>query len=154
MAVMAQSNHMVFAKVGTKEENLSPLTGFNINFMDRQALKLLEDSITDLKVILPTLLSTVIRIREQCQMCCSMDCSNRQEKCDCDQQFDEYIKELGLYVIRADVLRDKAKCTAQLVSCTFQPGYEKYLEKVMANMHIALGFTELRKRRSLERCRI
>ena len=42
---------MVFAKVGTKEENLSPLTGFNINFMDRQALKLLEDSITDLQVI-------------------------------------------------------------------------------------------------------
>jgi hypothetical protein len=153
MVGMGQSNHMVFAKVGTKEENLSPLTGFNINFMDHQALKLLEDSITDLQVIMPTLLSTVIRIREQCQMCCNMDCSNRQEKCDCDQQFDEYIKELGLYVIRADVLRDKAKCTVQLVSCEFQSGYDKYLEKVMVNMHIALGFTELPKRGSLERCR-
>lgn len=92
---------------------------FNINFMDRQALRLLEDSITDLQIILATCLSTVVRIREQCQTCCNINCSNKEKKCNCNQglqQFFEYIKELELYVMRADVLRDKAKCTTQLVS--------------------------------------
>lgn len=114
-----QSNKIVFARVGTREKHLSPVMDFNINFMDRQALKLLEDSITDLQIILPTCLSTVVRIREQCQKCCNMNYSNTKKKCNCDQvlvQFDEHIKELELYVMRVDVLRDKAKCIAQLLS--------------------------------------
>ena len=118
--------------------------------MDRQTLKLIEDSITDLQVIFPTCLSTVIRIREQCQMYCKIDCSNT-DKCNCDQnlhQFDEYIRELELYVMRADVLRDKAKCTTQLVSYYFR---FRYNSAWMINMYLALGFTELRKRCSLER---
>jgi hypothetical protein len=117
----------VFARVGTREKHLSPVMDFNINFMDRQALKLLEDSITDLQIILPTCLSTVVRIREQCQKCCNMNYSNTKKKCNCDQvlvQFDEHIKELEMYVMRVDVLRDKAKCTAQLVRYFFLDEYE------------------------------
>ena len=131
-SIFGQSNRIAFAKVGPK--HLAPVVGYDINFMDRQTLKLIEDSVTDLQVIFPTCLSTVIRIREQCQMYCKIDCLNR-DKCNCDQnlhQFDEYIKELELYVMRADVLRDKAKCTTELVSYYFR---FQYNSTWMVNMY-------------------
>jgi len=110
---------MVFAKLDSKGEETSPLTNLNINVMDRQALKLLEDSVTDLQLILLNLLSTITGIRSECYECCRIHCSSQEENCDCDRalrQFDEYIKEIENYVQRAVILRDKAKSTAQLLS--------------------------------------
>ena len=116
---MEQSDRVVLAKIGAEKENLSPLTDFNINFVDRQNLKLLEDSVIDLQIILSTMLSTVSRIRNQCRRCCERHCQKEQEVCDCDQiieEFDEYVKEAEMFVERAKILRDRAKSTAQLVS--------------------------------------
>ena len=111
---------MVFAGVDSKESNLSPLTNFNINFTDRQVLKLLEDSIIDLQVILPALLETTLCIREHCQTLCGQECAKEYESCDCEeilQLFNGHVNELELLCSRARVLKDKAKSTAQLVSC-------------------------------------
>ncbi|KAF2185420.1 hypothetical protein K469DRAFT_707665 [Zopfia rhizophila CBS 207.26] len=115
----AQSDRVVFAKVGMKENNISSLADFNINFMDRQELKLLEDSVADLRIILPTLLNTVIQIRKQCQLGCSTYCVNTDHKWNCCwivDQFDGYIRELEMHVERAHVLKDKIRSTATLLS--------------------------------------
>lgn len=114
-----QSNRIVLAKVGTEKENLSPLTDFNINFIDRQTLKLLEDSVIDLQIILSTMLDTITGIRELCKKCCERYCGEGDEKSDYDQiieEFDENVKEVGMHVKRAEALRERANSTAQLVS--------------------------------------
>ncbi|EON60848.1 CMGC/CDK protein kinase [Coniosporium apollinis CBS 100218] len=117
-----QSNRMVFAKVGTEKEYLSPLTDFNINFIDRQTLKLLEDSVIDLEIILSTMLNTIVGIREHCRKCCERYCrEERKGDCDCDQiveEFDEHVKEVDLHVRRVKLLRERAKSTTQLEKST------------------------------------
>ncbi len=116
---MGQSDRVVLAKIGAEKENLSPLTDFSINFVDRQNLKVLEDSVIDLQVILPTMLSTIIRLCDQCKKYCERHCKNGEGKCDCDQiieAFDEYVKEVEMHVERAKALRERSKSTSQLVS--------------------------------------
>jgi hypothetical protein len=105
---------MVFTRLGSKE-----ITNLEINVTDSQALKLLDDSVTDLQVILPTLLSTVIGIRQECQLCCQIGCTKENSTGDCDRllkQFDQYVKELETCVQRTFVLRDKATSCAKLAS--------------------------------------
>jgi hypothetical protein len=107
----------VLADVGSEKENLSPLN-FTINFGDRQELKILEDSIIDLEVILPTMLSTIIRIREQCKKCNETVSLEEDEKCFLEQvmeEFDEYVREAEMLVKRAKTLKETARSTAQLV---------------------------------------
>jgi hypothetical protein len=118
-----KSNRMVFTRLGSKD-----LTNLEISVTDSQALKLLDDSVTDLQIILPTLLNTVIGIQLDCQLCCRMGCSNKGSTGDCDrllQQFGQYVKELETCVQRAGVLRDKATSCAKLVSCN--PFFFNYL---------------------------
>jgi hypothetical protein len=110
-----------------EKENLSPLTDFTINFIDRQNLKILEDYVIDLQAILPTLLCNIIGIREQCRKWCDRHNGKRSFECDCDQileEFDEYVKEVEGYVKRAEALKERAKSTTQLVS--FIPCYLVY----------------------------
>lgn len=93
-------------------------TNLGINIEDSQALKVLDNSITDLQVILPTLLSTVLAIQSECQLCCQMSCSNNGLTGDCARlsvQFDQHVRELETYVQRAHVLRDKATSCAKSV---------------------------------------
>lgn len=120
---VGQSDRIVFAKVGAERENFSPLTDFNINFIDRQTLKLLEDSVIDLQVIFSNMLNTVVGIREQCKKCCQRYCKEEREgDCDCDQvieELDEHVKEVEMHVKRVQLLRERAKSTAQLVSSFF-----------------------------------
>lgn len=114
---MAQSNFIVSAKVGAEKDHLSPLLDFKINFMDRQTIKILEDSVIDLQVIFPTLLDNINGIRSQCQKWCQEHHS--VDKCDCAQmiaEFNEHVREAEGNVKRADALREKAKSTTQLVS--------------------------------------
>lgn len=95
------------------------MTDFNVNFIDRQTLKILEDSIIDLQVILPTLLSTIIGIRDQCKKYCERHHGNKEFVCDCNQiidEFDEHAGEAEGYVERAKALKARAKSSAQLVS--------------------------------------
>ncbi|TVY92063.1 hypothetical protein LAWI1_G003448, partial [Lachnellula willkommii] len=111
-----QSDRIVIADVGSKKENLSPLD-FTINFGDRQELKIMEDSILDLDVILPTMLNTINRIQEQCEK------HNKRvggdEKCHLEEileEFDEYVREAEVLVQRAKILKETARSTAQLIS--------------------------------------
>lgn len=113
-----QSDNIVFAAVGTERENLSPLTDFNINFIDRQNLKILEDSVIDLQIILPTLLSTVIGIRDQCRRYIrgyNMDNDERSVVDFIMDEFDEYINVARGHLERAKILRERATAIAQLV---------------------------------------
>jgi hypothetical protein len=116
---MGQSDRIVLAKVGEEKENLSPVTDFKVNFVDRQNLKLLEDSVIDLQIILPTMLNTIVRLCDQCKKCCERHCNKGEGKCDCDQiieEFDEYVKEVEMHVERAKILRERSKSISQLVS--------------------------------------
>ena len=114
-----QSDRIVLATVGTSKENLSPLTDFVINFEDRQELKILEDAVVDLEVIIPTLLRTVRGIRKQCEICSDEAIMTAEESIELEairDEFDQYIAELELCQERAAKLNGTAKSTAQLVS--------------------------------------
>ena len=100
-------------------ESFSPLLDFKFNFIDRQHLKLIEDYIIDLQVILPTLQGNILGVRGQCKMLCEIHQRNGMSTCDCAliiAEFDEYAREAECCCKRADALRKKAKSTAQLVS--------------------------------------
>jgi hypothetical protein len=111
----------VLADVGPEKENLSPLN-FNINFGDRQALKILEDSIIDLGIILPLMLNTIKKIREQFKNSNARDIGMEKSKEEDSfheqvmEEFDEYIEETEMLVQRAKSLKETAKSTARLVS--------------------------------------
>jgi hypothetical protein len=105
--------------VGAEKESLSPLLDFKFNFIDRQNLKIIEDFVNDLQVILPTLLENIVGVRAECEKHCERHRRNGTECCDCaviNAEFDEHIREAECFVKRADALREKAKSTAQLVS--------------------------------------
>jgi len=116
-----KSDRVVLADVGPEKENLCPLN-FNINFGDRQALKILEDSIIDLGVILPSMLNTIKNIQQQFRNSNERDRfkeDSREQKSIRDQvmeEFDEYIEEAQMLVQRANSLKETAKSTARLVS--------------------------------------
>lgn len=105
--------------MGTSKENLSPLTDFIINFEDRQELKILEDSVVDLQVIIPTLLKTVRDIKKQCEMCIDESNMTEEDLIELEaikDEFDEYIVELETCQERSGTLKGRAKSTTQLVS--------------------------------------
>jgi len=109
---------MVFAPIDEKEQISSRLINLTINVSDRQALKLLENSVAQLQIILSTLLRTVVALREECCVFCKINCSRKREVCRCDHirlRFDAHIKDLELYVQRSDILKEEAKSTARLV---------------------------------------
>jgi hypothetical protein len=104
--------------VGCSKENLSPLTDFNINFEDRQELKIVEDQVLDLEVILPSMLDSIVGIQEQCNMFLSGIGMNEEEQDETRavvQEFNEYIREVKRHIDRAKVLKERAKSTAELV---------------------------------------
>jgi hypothetical protein len=110
-----KSTRMEFTRPGSRD-----LTNLEISVEDSQVLKTLDDSVTDLQVILPTLLSTVKSIQQECQLCCQKECYNKGSTGDCDrlsEQFDQYIKELETFNQRAGILRNKATSAAKLVCC-------------------------------------
>ena len=113
---------MVFAEVGMKDKSQSILTNLSIEVKDRQNLKLLEDWVTQLQVILPTLLKTVTGLRAEFRECCKMICSNQEGICDCARvlvRFSTYISDLEMYVQRADVLKEEAKNVSRFVCSMF-----------------------------------
>lgn len=86
--------------------------------MIRQILKQLEDSILELQVILPTMLNTIIRIRDQCQKLCRMYCEIKQDECCCHltvKEFDECAKGVEICVRQVGVLKERVNFTMWLV---------------------------------------
>ncbi len=98
------------ATVGNEKENLSPLTDININFEDRQELKIVEDKVLDLQIILPTMLETIAGIEDQCRRFSAAPCLEILG------EFDEYVREVKMLIERAKTLKQMSKSTAQLVS--------------------------------------
>jgi len=141
----------VFAVPGVKDKSQSLLMNLDIKFKDQQALKLLEDSVTQLQVILPTLLKTITQLRAECHECCKMMCSNQEDSCDCARVlfgFNTFINDLEMYVQRANILKEEAKSVARLVcSFVFVPPVDQ------TYIRTAVRPIELRQRCSIERHR-
>jgi len=98
---------------------MHPQMNFNINFLDRQRLKQLKDSVIDAQVILQSMASYVNGIRVQAERYCKCRHLNSGVYCDCISIFDEFdlhIAEVELHIKRASMLNDRAEATAKLVS--------------------------------------
>jgi hypothetical protein len=108
------------APIGAENESFSSSGGFEINFVTRQNLKLTEDLIIDVQDILQTLESTVVDIRDQCwKFGQKKNDISEEEQSDLQLTIEELIediKEIQMLTKRADLLREKAKSTTQLVS--------------------------------------
>jgi hypothetical protein len=99
----------------SQTEKLSPLTDFNLNFIDRQRLKLMEDKILDLLIIFESLNHTVSQLQIQCQAHCMM---GKCPDCTCSMtiwELEEQKLEGELNIKKAEVLYKRAQGTAQLV---------------------------------------
>lgn len=105
----------MLATVGTSKENLSALTDFVINFEDRQKLRILENMVADLQVILPELLRSVVGIKEQSKFSKFAADDERMELEFIRYELDEYIQEIKVNVERAKALKCRAQSTARLV---------------------------------------
>ncbi|KAL1985619.1 hypothetical protein VTN96DRAFT_7599 [Rasamsonia emersonii] len=113
-----QSEPILFARVGVEKDSRSHLDDFQVSFVDRQKLKQLEDYITDLQVILDTMVHTATGIRTQCLKWCSRNCTGR-ERCCCEsflEEFNRFVNEAQMHLSRAQVLHEKVQSTAKLLS--------------------------------------
>ncbi|CZR67923.1 uncharacterized protein PAC_17822 [Phialocephala subalpina] len=115
-----QSDHVVLATVGDDKVNLSPLTDFIINFDDRQQLKIIEDQVLDLQVILPGILDAVTQLQKEFSGFAShslcFEEKEREELYEIAQEFKEYVREAGMLIDRSKALNDMAISTARLLS--------------------------------------
>ena len=94
--------------------------------MDRQDLKVLEESILDLQVILSTMVKTIIRLRDHCKSTSKKLRMSEEETNSLElivDEFDEYIREAETYAERSVVLKAKAHSTAQLVRGKFSASW-------------------------------
>ncbi|PGH16149.1 hypothetical protein AJ79_01916 [Helicocarpus griseus UAMH5409] len=114
-----QTNRVVLAEVGIKAQSPFRAANLSISFADRQILKQFEDSITNLQVISPTMLSTVVRIRDKCQRICQLGHEKGEQRCSCIEtigELNENIEEVKLYVDRAKALKERVGSTVSLLS--------------------------------------
>lgn len=108
----------MLATVGTDKINFSPLTDFKIDFEDRQELKIIEDYVLDLEVILPGMLDSITGVRDQCVSNLTSynhEDDQRYEMEASIEELNEYTGEVKIQIERAKNLKDKANSTAQLV---------------------------------------
>ncbi|GFF79596.1 hypothetical protein IFM53868_02639 [Aspergillus udagawae] len=83
---------------------------------DRQRLKQLDDYITDMLVILQTMVDSISRIGKACRRHCRTSC-NDTGSCLCShtvEEFEEYAAEAQTSLNRAKVLRERVQSTEQL----------------------------------------
>jgi hypothetical protein len=98
------------------------LTDFEVNFVDRQRLKMIEDKVLDLVIIFESLYNTLSKLQRQCQSHCLGD---RCMDCSCaltSEELEEQMHEVQVNLKKADILHKRAQGTAQLVSyilCVF-----------------------------------
>ncbi|KAH8648291.1 hypothetical protein BGZ60DRAFT_423072 [Tricladium varicosporioides] len=116
-----QSDQAVLAKVGAEKdrENMPPHMDFNINFLDRQKLKQLKDSVIDAQVIFYSIINYTKGIQAQAKRYCEYLHLSSGIKCDCISildEFDLHIAEVEIYIKRTSMLNDRAEATAKLLS--------------------------------------
>ena len=98
---------------------LSPLTDFEVNFIDRQRLKMIEDKVLDLVIIFESLANTLTGIKRQCDIHCLKEWCY---ECNCtmiSEELGEQIYEAQVNIKKADILYKRAQGTAQLASVLF-----------------------------------
>jgi hypothetical protein len=107
---------VILAQVLKEDAKLSPLLDFNINFVDRQRLKMMEDKVLDLMIIFESLYNTLSMLQKQCQKnCLDSDCKD----CTCQSTIDELEEqkhEAQVNLSKARILQKRAQGTAHLVS--------------------------------------
>jgi hypothetical protein len=106
---------VTLAEVQSETERLSPLTNFDINFIDRQRLKMTEDKILDLVIIFESLYNTLSKLHIQCRNHCLGD---NCKDCNCASTLDELedqMHDVQLNLKKADILYKRAQSTAKLV---------------------------------------
>ncbi|KAF2135486.1 uncharacterized protein K452DRAFT_239282, partial [Aplosporella prunicola CBS 121167] len=112
--VKARSDQITFAPVGYPKGD-----GFRFSVEDRQALKVVEDSIIDLQIILSTLMENILGIRSYCRRCCGIYCGKESgNDCGCKSvadEFDQYASEVSLFLTRASILRSRVISIQNLV---------------------------------------
>lgn len=112
-----QSNRVVLAKLG-REKDFYPLTNFHITFADRQKLKRSEDLVTELEVIMDSMIFNIEGVRNQCMKSCSRTCLDIDYCCQCGtivDELDQHLAEVQLYLKRCRFLKDKANSVSHLV---------------------------------------
>jgi hypothetical protein len=106
---------VTLAQVQSETEKLSPLTDFEVNFVDRQRLKMIEDKVLDLVIVFESLHNTLSKLIRQCQShCLGKACAD----CSCIitiEELEEQVHEVQVNLKKADVLHKRAQGTAQLV---------------------------------------
>ncbi|KAF8849199.1 hypothetical protein BDZ45DRAFT_243908 [Acephala macrosclerotiorum] len=111
-----QSDRVALTEVQSETERLSPLTDFDLNFVDQQRLKMIEDKILDLVLVFESLYNTLSHLQRQCRLhCLGPQCTD----CTCFrivEEFEEQMHEAQTNMKKADVLHKRAQGTAQLLS--------------------------------------
>ena len=113
-----QSDRIICANIGSEKDNLSPLTDFHITFIDRQELKIIEDAVIDLQIILPTLSNTISRIKDEMRNWygdSDMEKEERNNLEDVIDEFEEYFREAEMHNNRAKSLKERTDSTSRLV---------------------------------------
>lgn len=107
---------MILAQVQKEDAKLSPLLDFNINFVDRQRLKMMEDKVLDLMIIFESLYNTLSMLQTQCQKhCLDPGCQD----CTCQstiEELEEQKHEAQVNLSKVRILQKRAQATAHLVS--------------------------------------
>ncbi|PVH79933.1 hypothetical protein DL98DRAFT_515816 [Cadophora sp. DSE1049] len=116
-----QTDRVVLATVGKPVGRMASVLDFKINFEDRQELKLVEDQVLDLQVILPGILDAVSGVKKTCERFLSSLSSHlpEDEKLEVEEivdELDEYCKEAKILTERAKILTDRAMSGARMVS--------------------------------------
>ncbi|EKG19678.1 hypothetical protein MPH_03059 [Macrophomina phaseolina MS6] len=125
-----RSDRITFSKLGTMEKD------FSFSVRDRQALKVLEDRVIDLQIIIGTLLSNVKGIRKHSRDFCRTHCkTSESEHCPCASvfdKFDSFLEEIELCKERASILRDRVFSSAQLLSDLLRYEDQRALKELTA----------------------
>ncbi|KAF2796751.1 hypothetical protein K505DRAFT_189315, partial [Melanomma pulvis-pyrius CBS 109.77] len=96
-----------------------PLTDFQINFIDRQTLKQLEDKVTELGVILLTMQNTVLRLCEYVRRLSSEEYSTDLSIVNTIiEELEEHTKEADMNQRRGEALKIRVKSVTQLEKTT------------------------------------
>ncbi|KAF2454562.1 hypothetical protein BDY21DRAFT_352121 [Lineolata rhizophorae] len=110
--VQAQADRITLADVG--KEKLAGLINFNINFGDRQKLKMLEDMILNLQVMLGSATNT---IRSLIDHLADVEETSLNQYDECiKNRFSEILEEANLHYSKARALYDRVQGSSSLLS--------------------------------------
>lgn len=115
LLISLKSDRVILSQVQDEHEKLSPLTDFNVNFIDCQRLKQIEDKILNLTIIFESLYNTLSKLQRQCKRRCL---GNQCIDCVCSNTADELedqMHEAQVNIRKAEILHKRAQGTVSVV---------------------------------------